>query len=189
MQYSVIQWLLFFFLYGFLGWIWECLYVSISERKWINRGFLYGAFIPIYGFGAIIIFLVTLPVRDSIPMIFLAGILGSTILEYGTGVVMQKLFQATYWDYGRNRFHLNGYICPLCSLGWGLFSVAQIKILHPLIEPVMLKIPVNTASVMSTILVAVYAADTALSVKSALQMQEKPKNNKMCVIYFFKQYK
>lgn len=72
MQYSVIQWLLFFFLYGFLGWIWECLYVSISERKWINRGFLYGAFIPIYGLGAIIILLVTLPVRDSIPMIFLA---------------------------------------------------------------------------------------------------------------------
>lgn len=135
------------------------------------------------GFGAIIILLVTLPIRDSIPMIFLAGILGSTILEYGTGVVMQKLFQARYWDYSRNRFHLNGYICPLCSLGWGLFSVAQIKILHPLIEPVMLKIPVNTASVISTIFVAVYAA-TALSVQSALQMQEKPKNNKICVIYF-----
>ena len=171
MQYSLTQWLLFFFLYCFLGWIWECLYVSAYEKKWINRGFLYGPLIPIYGFGAIIVFLITLPVRDSIPMIFLAGMSCSTALEYGTGIVMQKLFHARYWDYSRNRFNLNGYICPFCSFGWGLFSVAQIKILHPLFESAILEIPVAVASLISTILVALYAADTALSVQSALYLQ------------------
>ena len=175
MQYSVTQWLLFFFLYGFLGWIWECLYVSASEKRWINRGFLYGSFIPIYGFGAIIVLLVTLPIRHSIPMIFLAGMSGSTVLEYCTGIAMQKLFHAKYWDYSRNRFHLNGYICPLSSLGWGLVSVTQIKLLHPLFESVILEIPVNVASTISTILVAIYAADTALSVQSALQIKEGAK--------------
>lgn len=99
MQYSLTQWLLFFFLYCFLGWIWECLYVSAHEKKWINRGFLYGPLIPIYGFGAIIVFLITLSVRDSIPKIFIVGVSCSTALEYGTGVVMQKLFHRRYWDY------------------------------------------------------------------------------------------
>lgn len=91
MRYTLTQWLLFFFLYCFLGWIWECLYVSAYERKWINRGFLYGPLIPIYGFGAILVSMITLPVRESISMIFLAGISCSTALEYGSGVVMQKL--------------------------------------------------------------------------------------------------
>ena len=190
MKYSLAQWLLFFFLYGLLGWIWECLYVSVYEKKWINRGFLYGPFIPIYGFGAIIVFLIAFPVRESIPtislqgkswvcfpvresipMIFLAGISCSTALEYGTGLVMQRLFQERYWDYSRNRFNLNGYICPLCSFGWGLFSVVQIKILHPLFESAILEIPVAAASLLSTILVAICAADTALSVRSALHLQ------------------
>ena len=182
MQYSLTQWLLFFFLYCFLGWIWECLYVSAYEKKWINRGFLYGPLIPIYGFGAIIVFLITLPVRDSIPMIFLAGMSCSTALEYGTGIVMQKLFHARYWDYSRNRFNLNGYICPFCSFGWGLFSVAQIKILHPLFESAILEIPVAVASLISTILVALYAADTALSVQSALYLQKKPEMNQIGLI-------
>lgn len=178
MQYSLIQWQLFFFLYCFLGWIWECLYVSVYERRWINRGFLYGPLIPIYGFGAIIVFLITLPVRDSIPMNFLAGMLCSTVLEYGTGVVMQKLFHTRYWDYSRSRFNLSGYICPLCSFGWGIFSVVQIKILHPLFERAILEIPVAAASLISTILVALYAADTALSVQSALYLQKNPKGIK-----------
>ena len=176
MEYTLAQWLLFFFLYGFLGWIWECLYVSACERKWTNRGFLYGPLIPIYGFGAIIVFLITLSVKDSIPMIFLVGISCSTALEYGTGVVMQRLFQERYWDYSRNRFNLNGYICPLCSFGWGLFSVVQIKILHPLLESAILEIPVAVAGLLSTIFVALCAADTALSVQSArhLQSNENP---------------
>lgn len=173
MKYSLTQWLLFFFLYCFLGWIGECLYASLYERKWINRGFLYGPMAPIYGFGAISVLLITLPVRDSIPMIFLAGMASATALEYVTGVVMQRLFHARYWDYRRNRFNLNGYICPLYSFGWGLFSVAQIKLLHPLFERAILEIPAATAGFLSAILVAVYAVDTTLSIRSALHLQEK----------------
>lgn len=181
MQYSLAQWLLFFFLYCFLGWVWECLCVSVHEEKWKNRGFLYGPFIPIYGFGAIIVLLVTLPVQDSIPMIFIAGMACSTVLEYGAGVVIQKLFGARYWDYSGKRFHLNGYICPLCSFGWGLFSVVQIKVLHPFLENDILKIPDLAADIISTILVAGCAADMALSVRSALYLKKKPENDRISV--------
>lgn len=172
MLYSQAQWLLFFFLYCFLGWVWESLYVSALKRHWVNRGFLYGPLIPIYGFGAITVLWITLPVRSSIPLIFLFGMLGATVLEYFTGAAMERLFHVRYWDYSNNRFNLNGHICLFCSLGWGVFSVLMVKILHLPFENVILKIPANIASFTSTALVAALAVDTTKSVQSALDLRE-----------------
>lgn len=168
MQYAFVQWLLFFFLYCFLGWVWECLYVSAHERKWVNRGFLCGLLIPMHGFGAIINLLLTSSVKDNILFVFLLGMLGITVLEYVTGVMLQSLFHARYWDYSGNRFNLNGYICPFCSFGWGLFTVMQIKLLHPFIENAVLEIPAAASGLTSTMLVVAYAVDTELSIQSAI---------------------
>lgn len=172
MFYSQAQWLLFFFLYCFLGWVWECLYVSAIKRHWINRGFLYGPLIPIYGSGAITVLWITLPVRRNIPLIFLLGMVGATVLEYFTGAAMERIFHVRYWDYSSNRFNLNGYICLFSSLGWGLFSVLMVKVLHPPFENAVLKIPENIANLTSTVLVAIFAADTTKSVQSALDLRE-----------------
>ena len=70
--YTVSQWLIFFFIYCFLGWVWECCYVSVRKRKWVNRGFLHGPFLPIYGSGAIVILISTIAVKDIVPLVFLA---------------------------------------------------------------------------------------------------------------------
>lgn len=101
-------------------------------------------------------------------MIFFVGMSCATVLEYGTGTVMGKLFHTRYWDYSNNRFHLHGYICPLCSFGWGIFSVALIRILHPILAAAVLKIPATATALICAVLFAVYAADTALSVQAAL---------------------
>lgn len=172
MLYSQAQWLLFFFLYCFLGWVWESLYVSALKRHWVNRGFLYGPLIPIYGFGAITVLWITLPVRSSIPLIFLFGMLGATVLEYFTGAAMERLFHVRYWDYSNNHFNLNGHICLFCSLGWGVFSVLMVKVLHLPFENAILKIPANIANFTSTALVAAFAVDTTKSVQSALDLRE-----------------
>lgn len=172
MIYTQAQWLLFFFLYCFLGWIWECLYVSVKDRRWVNRGFLYGPVIPIYGFGAITVLWITLPVRNSICLIFLFGMIGATILEYVTGAVMERLFHMRYWDYSDRKFNLNGHICLFCSLGWGMFSVLMVKVLHLPFEDIILKIPEAAANPVSTVLVAAFAADTTKSVQSALDLRE-----------------
>lgn len=105
-------------------------------------------------------------------MIFLVGMTSATVLEYGTGVVLQRLFQARYWDYSSNRLNLDGYICPFCSLGWGLFSVVLIKVLHPAIERAILKIPADAAGLISAILVTVCVVDTSLSTRSVLHLQK-----------------
>ena len=84
-SYNFMQWLILFYLYSFIGWVWESCYVSLKSGRWVNRGFLHGPLLPIYGAGAVTILFSTMEVRDSIPLIFLLGMVGATILEYITG--------------------------------------------------------------------------------------------------------
>lgn len=172
MIYTQAQWLLFFFFYCFIGWIWECMYVSIRQREWVNRGFLYGPFLPIYGFGAIIVLWLTLPVRNYIPLIFLFGMIGATVLEYITGAVMERTFHVRYWDYSDQRFNIHGYICLFSSLGWGLFSVLLVRFLHLPVEDFVLKIPTNIANLLSLFFAVAFTIDTTKSVQAALDVRE-----------------
>ena len=75
--------------------------------------------LPIYGTGAVIILLATIPVRDSLWLVFLLGMLAATALEYVTGAAMEALFIVRYWDYSKQPFNLNGYFCLTSSLAWG----------------------------------------------------------------------
>ena len=93
--YTVSQWILFFYIYCFCGWVWESAYVSVCERKPVNRGFLKGPFLPIYGSGAICILIVTIPVRGNIPAMCIVGMVSATVLEYITGYVMERLTART----------------------------------------------------------------------------------------------
>ena len=114
--YTLSQWLLFFFLYSFFGWIWESCYVSLREHRWVNRGFMHGPMLPLYGSGAVSVLIITLPVRDNLPLVFIMGMIGATLLEFFTGMVMESLFHVRYWDYSHLKFNVKGYICPVASL-------------------------------------------------------------------------
>lgn len=172
MQFTQGQWLLLFFTYGFLGWIWESGYVSFLDKEWVNRGFLQGPVLPIYGFGAIIILGLTLPFQDSLPLIFLIGMAGASLLEYVTGWAMESLFKMRYWDYSDKRFNINGYISLFTSVAWGVFSLLLVRILNPPIEQILHGIPDQTANLLSLVLVAIFAVDATKSVQSALDLKE-----------------
>ena len=170
--YTMGQWLLFFFLYCFLGWVWESCYVSAKRRQWVNRGFLHGPMLPIYGTGAVIILLATIPVRDSLWLIFLLGMLAATALEYVTGAAMEALFKVRYWDYSGKPFNLNGHICLTCSLAWGAFSVLLVKVLHPPFEDLVLRLPAFLADALACVLTVYFTADTVRSFQAAMDLRE-----------------
>lgn len=172
MAYTQSEWLLFFFFYCFAGWIWECCFVSVQKKRWVNRGFLHGPFLPIYGFGAILVLWLTLPVRNHLLLVYLLGMTGATALEYVTGALMERLFHMRYWDYSHMRFHYKGHICLACSLGWGVFSVLMVNGFHPPVEKLILKIPAYIADPVSLVLVCILAVDTVLSVQAALDVKE-----------------
>lgn len=121
-----IMWL--FLTYGFIGWLWETPYVSVKERRFVNRGFLRGPFIPIYGFAATTMVVLLNVFNGYVPiegpdgfvaaMVFTAMV--ASVWEYLTSYGMEVAFGARWWDYSDRKFNLNGRIALVPSLFWGV---------------------------------------------------------------------
>ena len=170
--YSAGQWVLLFFFYCFCGWVWESCYVSVCQRHWVNRGFLRGPLLPIYGSGAIIILFATLPVAGNLWLVWLLGMLAATALEYVTGAVMEALFKVRYWDYSKQKFNLNGYICLSSSIAWGFFSILLVKFIHPPIAHLLSDVPAWLVDPLALVLTAAFTVDVVRSIQAALDLKE-----------------
>ena len=170
--YTTGQWALLFFFYCFCGWIWESSYVSVRQRQWVNRGFLQGPLLPIYGSGAIMILLATIPVENDLRLVYLFGMTAATALEYVTGAVMERLFRVRYWDYSSQRWNLNGHICLSSSIAWGFFSILMVRFIHPPIARLLLRVPAWCVDPLALALTAVFTVDTVRSVQAALDLRE-----------------
>ena len=170
--YNFTQWMAFFILYCFVGWCWESCYVSVKKRKWVNRGFMHGPLLPIYGSGAVIMLFVSLPLKQSPVAVYFAGMVAATLLEYVTGVAMEALFKVRYWDYSNQKFNFQGHICLTSSLAWGFFSVALVYWVHKPFEKFVLAIPMSVLSPLTHLILAFAAADFALSFKTAIELRD-----------------
>lgn len=177
-QYTMTQWTLFFFWYCFLGWIWESCYVSCvnacknQKWSWINRGFLNGPCLPIYGSAAIVILLATIPVKTSLFLIYLCGMFAATLLELVTGSVMERIFRVKYWDYSNLPLNFHGYICFFVSLFWGFFSVLLVRVIHLPAEHILLQIPAQLTELIALVLSLVFAFDFHISLREALDLRD-----------------
>ena len=139
--YTWYQWLTFFYLYCFFGWIFESTYVSLKQRHFVNRGFLRIPMLPLYGSGAVMMLWVSLPFRSSPILTYISGFIGATALEYVTGYVMEQLFKVRYWDYGNQPFNVHGYICLTSSIAWGFLTIFMTHVIHKPIERAVLAMP------------------------------------------------
>lgn len=171
-QYSMNQWLFFFYLYSFLGWCFESTYVSIRKHKFVNRGFMRGPFLPLYGSGAIMMLLVSMPFQSNLVLVYIAGCIGATALEYVTGVVMETLFKIRYWDYSNQKLQFQGRICLSSSLAWGFFTVLMTKFLHKPVETFVFSIPDTIFSLITFLLTIIIVCDFSLSFKAALDLRD-----------------
>lgn len=172
MIYTFSTWLFFFYFYCFLGWVWETCYVSVCKAKWVNRGFMRGPFLPIYGSGAVVVLIFTLPFRTSAGLVFIVGMVSATLLEYFTGVAMEKMFHVRYWDYSDKPLNLNGHICIVSSLAWGTFSVILTLYGHTPVERFVLNMNTNLLEVMVFLLTVCISIDMAESVREAFNLKE-----------------
>lgn len=176
--YSLTQWVLFFFWYCFLGWIWECLYVSVQRawknKKWefVNRGFLHGPLIPIYGFASIVILLATIQLRENTVAVYVIGALTATLFELVVGTLMERLFKVKYWDYSDFPLNYKGYICLFVSMLWGVFSVLLVQVIHVPVENLLLQAPVFPCEIAAFTLMAVFVYDATISFNEAMDLRE-----------------
>ena len=167
-EYTWYQWLAFFYIYCFFGWIFESAYVSFLKKRFVNRGFLHLPLLPLYGTGAVMMLWVSLPVKDNLLLVYISGVVAATILEYVTGWGMEKLFKVKYWDYSDQRFQLNGYICLSSSVAWGFLTIFLTEVIHRPIAAYVLGLPPAVCLSCVCAVSVLFAADTARSVKEAL---------------------
>lgn len=118
--YHVMFW---FMCYCVMGWFVESVYMSICNRKLTNRGFMYGPFCPIYGFGALIVYFILRPFSDKLILTYFLGSLVATVFEYATGVLMQVVFGKVWWDYKDKPFNYRGILCLESTIAWGFYTV------------------------------------------------------------------
>jgi len=119
-----------FLIYSFFGWIIEVCVSYNDNKKFINRGFLIGPYIPIYGVCAL---LLTLILKNEInPIyIFMMSMFLASILEYVTSYLMEKIFKARWWDYSNIPFNVNGRICLVYSFAFGILGYLLIALIDP----------------------------------------------------------
>ena len=172
MENEIIKIITYFFLYSFLGWAMESLYISVLQRKIINTGFLHGPFCPIYGFGAVVLYVLLINLKGNIIAIFCTGFLVLSLWEYFVGFLLEKLFKTKYWDYSKNKFNINGRVCFLNSIYWGLLSVFFIEIWNPIVEIQIQKIPQYLLLYIDSVLIIYIIADM---VSSSIKILNLPK--------------
>ncbi|MBQ6660852.1 MAG: putative ABC transporter permease [Lachnospiraceae bacterium] len=162
-----------FFIYSFIGWIWESFFYSLWDKhKLVNRGFMFGPYIPIYGVGALIDLVFLGGIKNMILLFFVSGIVCCAV-EYLTGYVMEKLFHARWWDYTDMLWHLNGRICIEGFFAFGLLSVALVGWIHPFTTGVLDMIPAIPKLIATIATVTLFATDLIISVKHAADFDKK----------------
>lgn len=168
--YHLMNWLI---IYSFFGWVWETCYVSVKSGKFVNRGFINGPLCTIYGFGAVSVYVILRPFSDNLLYLYLGGVVVATALEYVTAVLMESIFHTSWWDYSDNKFNFQGRICLGASLGWGAFTVILFKVLHPLVESIVILYPVYIGEIGICVIGVGYVVDFAFSAAAAFHIHEK----------------
>lgn len=126
-----IKIVLLFFIYSFIGWLWETVYCSLKAGKFVYRGFLLGPYCPIYGFGILGVLYFLEPLKQNIVILYLLSTILVTILEYITSYGLEKLFHASWWDYKDVPLNINGRVALPVSLFWGIGCVLIVRVIHP----------------------------------------------------------
>ena len=167
--YYIISW---FFIYSFLGWAWESAYVSIKNKKLVNRGFINGPLCTIYGAGAVTIYLLLRPFEKNLALLYLGGVITATALEYVTGWIMETVFHTRWCDYSNKKFNLHGYISLASSLLWGAFSILLFKLLQPFVSWITSLYPQSIGEVILALVSVLYGIDFGISAYTAFGLSK-----------------
>lgn len=178
-MYNICLYFFMFYCYSIFGWILECIDQTIEQKKFIHdRGFFIGPYCPIYGCGAMYMYFFLNRYYNDPITLFIMAVVGTSIIEYVTSYLMEKLFKARWWDYTHMRFNLEGRICLRNSVLFGILGVLFIYILNPAFLFVVEKIPKTNLIVISIILFITFLVDNILTFSIMSSLKNKLSNIK-----------
>jgi len=171
---SIFQAIVLFAIYSFMGWIIEAVYRSISQRQFVNPGFIYGPFIPIYGFGAAFIISLEFLIHHwPLPIKLIVYGIVLTLTEYFTGFTFEKIFKLKLWDYSDSRFNIHGRVSLLFSLCWTALALIFITFIHPAVLRYVQSLSGSFLRVISIVLLVYGATDFVFSIASITSFRKK----------------
>lgn len=157
-----------FFIYSFMGWVMECIVIRREKGFWENRGFARVPFCIIYGFGAMLGYLLLKPFSHNYFLLYLVGAVCATAFEYLTARLMLRLFGTFWWDYTNKPFNYKGILCLESTLGWGVIAVFLFAFMHKFVVGVSLAMPRTVGLMMAVVLSIVYAVDFMMCMRRSL---------------------
>lgn len=186
-----------FFLGSVLGWVIELLfrrYISEAnpERKWINPGFCTGPYLPLYGFGLCLLYLISSLEQFSIisnqilnkTVLFLAMAFCMTAIEYIAGELCLKVSHVRLWDYSNEWGNVKGIICPKFSVIWALLGALYYFLIHPHILSALEWLSENLAfSFVIGLFFGFFIVDVVHSAKIIAKLKQYADENQVIVKY------
>ncbi len=154
-----------FLIYSFIGWSIEVICKRIESGRFVNRGFLIGPYCPIYGCGGVIITLSLSKYYNTPITLFVMAMFICAILEYVTSYILEKLFNARWWDYSKYKYNINGRICLETMIPFGLLGCLIIYILNPFLENILSLMNDNVTNILATILAILFILDLLVSLR------------------------
>ena len=165
-KYSLLSYFMFFFAFSMIGWIWEVSLHLFSDGRFVNRGMLFGPWLPIYGTGGVLaLFLFHRLVKRPMT-VFAASFVMSGILEYVTAAVLWKTMKLKWWDYTGNFMNLHGRICLEGLLVFAIGCMVILYFVGPYLDELFLRIPKKIRIVVAAVLVCLFLVDLIYSVQN-----------------------
>ena len=156
---------IFFALYSFAGWIIELAYRSCRQKKFVNPGFLFGPFVPLYGTGAIAVIILHAYISNTnIALQFIIYLVILSAIEYITGEFFERVWGLKLWEYSNKIFNIKGKVSLAFSIVWALMALIAINFIHPYIANYVYGIESAHAKLASIVLGVYFITDFCFSV-------------------------
>ncbi len=162
-KYTIPSLIMIFFVFCFIGWIWEVVLRLVNEGRFVNRGMLRGPWLPIYGSGGVLILTCLYRLRRKAWMQFASAVVMAGLVEYFTSYALEMAHGEKWWDYSGYFINIHGRICGEGLMVFGMGAIAGVYILAPLIDDYVSKVRVKILVVVSCVLIAVFAVDATYS--------------------------
>jgi len=158
-SYNLYDYIFFFFVFSLIGWFWEVGLHLVQEHEFVNRGTMYGPWIPIYGTGGVVIILLLDRLKANRWQLFVSTIVLCAILEYASSWILDYFMNSSYWDYKNMFLNLNGRICFAGLLAFGLGGQFGVYVAAPRLSAFLDKLGKKKVQWICSVLVALFAVD------------------------------
>ncbi len=162
--YDIWDILQFFIVYSILGYVIETIFGMLTKGVVESRqSMLYGPFCLIYGLGAICLICIPKGAKKNNWTLFIAGFIIGSVVEYVVSWAGECIFNVKWWDYSGAPFNINGRVCLLFSIFWGILTICLNKVIKPTVDSVISKIPVKILHRIIIIVIAFITVDFLVS--------------------------